>query len=74
MGDPLNIGKVIFFTGGVICIIGLIVMLGSKFNLFNLPGDISLSGKNWSLFIPIGSCIVISAILTIIFWLINRFK
>ncbi len=74
MFDPLNTGKFIFITGLIICVIGLIVMFGSKFNLFNLPGDINLGGKNWSVFIPLGSCLIISAILTLIFWLISRFK
>jgi hypothetical protein len=39
-----------------------------------LPGDLVFSGKNWRVYLPIASSIIISIILTLIFWLINYFR
>jgi hypothetical protein len=49
------------------------VVLG-RFGLFKLPGDIEFGGKNWRIYIPLASCIIISVILTLILWLISYFR
>jgi hypothetical protein len=48
------------------------VVLG-RFGLFRLPGDISTGGKNWHVFMPITSCLVLSVALTLLLWFIGRF-
>lgn len=73
MNEFHNIGKFLVIAGIVISLIGVIVMFGSRFNLFNLPGDLTFQGKNWKLFFPIGTSIAISIILTAILWFISRF-
>jgi hypothetical protein len=42
--------------------------------LFKLPGDFQLGGRNWRIYIPVASCIILSIILTIILWLISYFR
>jgi hypothetical protein len=37
-----------------------------------LPGDIRIEGKRGAFYFPIVTCLVISAILSLIGWLINR--
>ena len=37
-----------------------------------LPGDISYSTKHVTVFFPIITCVVISVILSVVFWLLNR--
>ncbi len=71
---PEQLGKIIIFTGVILVIIGIIFMLGSKIGLFKLPGDITLQGKNWKLFFPLATSIIISLILTLLLWLINYFR
>jgi hypothetical protein len=48
------------------------IVLG-RFGLFRLPGDISAGGKNWHVFVPITSCIVLSVVLTCLMWIITKF-
>ncbi|MHC4680556.1 MAG: DUF2905 domain-containing protein [Planctomycetota bacterium] len=50
-----------------------IVLLG-RVGLFKLPGDLQFGSKNWRIYVPIASCIVISVILTFVLWLINYFR
>ena len=55
-------------------VLGLIVMAGSKFSFFGLgrlPGDIAYKGKNFQFYFPIVTCLVVSAAVTLIFWVIS---
>jgi uncharacterized membrane-anchored protein len=52
---------------------GLIFYLLSKFGFTRMPGDISAEGKNWKFYFPLGTCILISVVLTLLMWLINYF-
>ena len=71
---PQQIGKLILFFGLIIAAVGAIVILLGHIGLFKLPGDLQFSGKNWKVYIPLASCIIISIILTLILWLISYFS
>ena len=73
MGEFDCIGKIFIIIGIVIALVGVIILYGSKFNLFSLPGDFTFEGKGWKIFLPFGSSVLISIILTVIFWLISKF-
>ncbi len=70
-----EMGKIILIAGLVMAVIGLLLMLAGKTPLSwlgHLPGDFSYRGKNFSFYFPLATCLVISIILTLLFWLINR--
>jgi hypothetical protein len=71
---PQQIGKYLIVVGIVIGLLGALVMLLGRVGLFKLPGDLEFGSKNWRIYIPIASCILISIILTIVLWLINHFR
>jgi uncharacterized membrane protein len=72
MGNfPDSFAKILIFTGAVLIIAGIVFLLLGKIGFFRLPGDIEMSGKNWRLFLPITSSILISIVLTFILWLIS---
>ncbi len=72
MGNfPEGFAKILIYTGAILLIAGLVFLLLGKIGFFRLPGDIEMGGKNWKLFMPIMSSIVISIILTLILWLIS---
>ena len=71
---PQQIGKWLISAGIVIALFGMLVMILGRIGLFKLPGDLEFGSKNWRLFLPIASCIVISIILTLILWLISYFR
>ncbi len=72
--EPQNFGKIILITGIVISLFGVIIILLGKIGLFKLPGDIELEGKNWKVFFPVVSCIIISIVLTVILWIVRYFR
>lgn len=69
-----QIGKILLFFGITIALVGAIIILLGHVGLFKPPGDLEFGGKNWKVYIPIASCIVISVVLTLLMWLINYFK
>jgi hypothetical protein len=52
------------------------LLLAARFGvpLGRLPGDISYRGKNVSVFFPLGTSILLSVVLSAIFYLISRFR
>ena len=57
----------------ILVIVGALVLLAPKLPwLGKLPGDISLKRGNFSLYFPLGTCILISIILTLIMYLFRR--
>ncbi len=66
-------GKTLLIAGLVIAGIGLFLMIGPKIPwLGRLPGDIAIKRENFSFYFPLGTCILISVVLSLIFWLFRR--
>jgi hypothetical protein len=70
----VDLGKLLLVVGGVIILVGAGMLLAGRFNLplGRLPGDIVYRGKNSVFYFPIVTCIVISVVLSLIFWLLGR--
>lgn len=70
-----RIGKTIVLIGALIIIAGLVVwLLGDKLRfLGRLPGDIRIERENYRIYIPITTMILVSVVLTLISWVIQRF-
>jgi hypothetical protein len=71
---PQQVGKWLILMGITIVLAGGLIMILGRIGLFKLPGDLAFGGKNWRIYLPIASCILISIVLTVILWLINYFR
>lgn len=58
--------------GIALVVIGLLWPLIGKLGLGRLPGDIVIEREHFRLYIPLGTSIVVSLLLTLVLWLINR--
>ena len=71
--DPVReLGKWLIFGGAVLAVVGLLLLLGSRFplRLGRLPGDIAIEGRRGSFyFLPIVTCLLLSVVMTLILWL-----
>jgi hypothetical protein len=75
--EPMReIGKALLILAAVIAAVGAFLYFSGRlpFRLGRLPGDISWQGKHTTIYFPIVTCIVISVILTLIFWVIGQFR
>ncbi len=73
---PADIGKILVILGCVVVVVGLLFMLGSKISWLgvgHLPGDIRYKGRNTTFYFPLATCILLSAVATLILWLISHF-
>jgi hypothetical protein len=68
-----ELGKLIFIIGIIVAGIGLLLWSGiGRGWLGRLPGDIHYSKDNFSFHFPIVTCLLISVVLTLLFWLFRR--
>ncbi|HEY1940104.1 MAG TPA: DUF2905 domain-containing protein [Candidatus Angelobacter sp.] len=69
-----ELGKLLLVLGALIMLVGAGLLLAGKFNvpLGRLPGDIVYRGKHSVFYFPLATCIVISVILSLLFWLFGR--
>jgi hypothetical protein len=70
-----DLGKTLVGLGLLLVVIGALVVVLGRFQipLGRLPGDITYRGKNTTYF-PIVTCIVLSALLSLVLWVINHLK
>jgi hypothetical protein len=66
-------GPLIVVAGLVVVLVGLVVWSGALSWFGRLPGDIRIERESVRVYIPIVSMLLISAALTLILYLINRF-
>ena len=68
-----ELGKVLIVTGILLVAIGLLLTFGGKLNFIGkLPGDLRIERENFSFFFPLGTCLLISLLLSLIFWIFRR--
>lgn len=73
MSGISDLGRFLIIAGIVIIILGIILMLSGKVTwLGRLPGDIIIQRKNFTFYFPLATSILISLILTLIFWILGR--
>ncbi|HOK96714.1 MAG TPA: DUF2905 domain-containing protein [Anaerohalosphaeraceae bacterium] len=70
---PEQFGKWLAVMGLGLTAAGLFMLMLAKIGLFRLPGDLRFEGENWKIFFPLTSCLVISVIVTVVFWLVQYF-
>ena len=69
-----QLGKFLVIVGVLLVAVGLFMMTGSRFSFFGLgrlPGDIAYKGKHVQFYFPLVTCLVLSAVLTLVWWLIS---
>jgi len=68
-----DLGRTLIILGLIIAAAGAMLMLSGKVPwLGRLPGDIYVKKENFSVFFPITTCILVSLVISFIFWLIRK--
>ena len=72
--NPLSgLGKILIIFGIAMAGIGILLVLAPKIPwLGKLPGDILVEKDNFHFYFPLTTCIIISIILTLLFYLFRR--
>lgn len=75
--EPLReIGRMLLMLGGMLIVVGAVFYFGGRLplRLGHLPGDIVRRGEHTTFYFPIVTCLVVSMVLTLLFWLFNQFR
>jgi hypothetical protein len=72
----LDLGRTLLFLGLLLVVVGLVVLGLGRLNLplGRLPGDLSWRGRGWSVSFPLATCVVLSVILSLVLWVVNRLR
>ena len=70
---PIHPGKLLIILGLILTLLGLLLTYSGKVPfLGKLPGDLHIERENFSLYLPLGTCLLLSLILSLVFWLFRR--
>jgi len=68
----MDIQRFLIGLGLVILVVGISWPLLSRIGFGHLPGDIIIHRGDTTFYFPIVTCIIISIVLSVLFWLFNR--
>ena len=68
----MELAKALIVLGAALIVAGLIWLAAGRLGLGHLPGDILIERGNFRLYLPLGTSLLISAVLTLIFWVLGR--
>jgi len=68
----MDIQRFLIGLGLVILVIGVMWPLLSRVGLGRLPGDIMFQRGGATFYFPLVTCLIISVVLSVLFWLFNR--
>lgn len=67
------LGRALIIIGLVIAATGLVLTFAGKADwLGRLPGDINIRRENFSFHFPVTTCLLLSALISFIFWILRR--
>jgi len=69
-----DVGKILIVIGLGLVVLGALLWVGAKMDLplGRLPGDIRIDRPNFKFYFPLATCLLISAALTLILWLLRK--
>jgi len=70
----MPLGRLLIVLGIVLMAAGLLVTFAGRLpvRLGRLPGDIYIHGRNSSFYFPLTTCIVVSALVSLVLWILRK--
>ena len=71
-----DLGKLLMVFGAVLLAVGVLLTFAGRMNLplGRLPGDLVYRGKNTVFYFPLATSILISIVLSLVFYLVGHFR
>ncbi len=71
-----DLGRVLVFVAIILTVGGLVLILLGRTSLplGRLPGDIIYRGKNTTIYFPLATSILLSVVLSVLLYVISRFR
>ena len=75
--EPLReLGKVLLLLGVLLVGVGAFLVFAGRLPLRigRLPGDVYYKGKHGAIYFPIVTCVLLSVLVTLVFWLAGHLR
>ena len=71
-----DLGRMLVIFGGLLLVFGLLLIFAGKLHLpiGRLPGDIVYRGKHTTFYFPLATSILLSVILSLVLYFVNRMR
>ena len=70
-----SLARVLILFGMLLLGAGVVLLLSPRIPwLGRLPGDLLIQRDRVTVYVPLASCLVASLVVTLVVWLINRFR
>ena len=71
-----DLGRTFIALGLLLVVVGVVIVGLTRLNLplGRLPGDFNWRGRGWSVSFPLATSILISVLLSVLFWAISRLR
>lgn len=70
-----GLGRVLLVAGLSLAAVGALLLLGERFPWLRpgrLPGDLAVEREHFKLYLPLGTSIVLSLVVSLVLWLLSR--
>ncbi len=67
-----DLGRLLIIAGIVLVLLGLAITVLPRFGIGRLPGDFVFRKGNLTVYLPLMTSILLSLLLTLLFWLFRR--
>ncbi len=70
-----TLGRMLIALGALVALVGVLLVVAEKFpglRIGRLPGDVAVERDRFRLYFPLGTSILLSIVLSLLFWLFGR--
>jgi hypothetical protein len=67
-----DLGRILVISGVALLLAGGLILLFSRLGVARLPGDFILRRGNFTFYFPLATSIIVSIVLTLLFWFFRR--
>lgn len=71
-GGEIVVGRLLIGVGIALVVAGVVVLMLERVGLGRMPGDFVYRGRNTQVWFPLGTCIVLSVVLSVVFYLLSK--
>ncbi|HEY3216895.1 MAG TPA: DUF2905 domain-containing protein [Candidatus Eisenbacteria bacterium] len=71
--DLSPLGRLLVVMGLTLAVLGIAILLGPRIPwIGRLPGDFAFGGEHWKVYVPLGTCLVLSLLLSLVLAALSR--
>lgn len=76
LDEMQGLGRLLIYAGVFIALLGVCVLVAEKLGLplGRLPGDFAWKGERSSVYFPLATCLLLSAILSLLMYIFGRLR